>query len=68
MKRDLFEELKEGYTALQEAREDKITLRTHMVEKNLLPPSHRKSSVIHVKNCTCHAVYLHTICTPTSAP
>lgn len=37
MKRDLFEELKEGYTALQEAREDKITLRTHMVEKKPSP-------------------------------
>lgn len=34
MKRNLFDELKEGFTALQNARENKITLRTHAVEKN----------------------------------
>jgi hypothetical protein len=33
MKRNLFDELKEGFTALQVAREDKITLRTHVVER-----------------------------------
>lgn len=37
MKRDIFEELKEGYSALQDAREDKITLRTHVVEKKPSP-------------------------------
>ncbi len=43
MKRDLFEELKEGFNALQSARDGKITLRQHVVEKNqhssLLPRS-----------------------------
>ena len=33
MKRKLFDELKEGFTALQSAREGKITLREHVVEK-----------------------------------
>ncbi len=33
MKRDLFNEMKEGFNALQSARESKITLRQHIVEK-----------------------------------
>lgn len=33
MKRNLFNELKEGFTALESAREGKITLRQHVVEK-----------------------------------
>ena len=33
MKRNIFEELKEGFGALGEARDGKITLRTHEVEK-----------------------------------
>lgn len=33
MKRNLFDELKEGFTALESAREEKITLRHHVVEK-----------------------------------
>jgi putative transcriptional regulator len=33
MKRNLFNELKEGFTALESAREGKITLRQHAVEK-----------------------------------
>ena len=37
MKRNLFEELKEGFTALQDSREGKITLRTHAVEKKSFP-------------------------------
>jgi putative transcriptional regulator len=32
MKRNLFDELKEGFGALQSAREGKITLREHLVE------------------------------------
>lgn len=32
MKRNLFDELKEGFSALQSAREGKITLREHLVE------------------------------------
>ena len=35
MKRNLFNELKEGFTALESAREGKITLRQHGVEKKL---------------------------------
>ena len=37
MKRNLFDELKEGFTALKDAREEKITLRTHEVEKKPSP-------------------------------
>lgn len=37
MKRDLFDELKEGFNALQSAREGKITLRQHAVEKKPAP-------------------------------
>jgi putative transcriptional regulator len=37
MKRDLFEELKEGFNALQSAREGKITLRQHVVETKPAP-------------------------------
>ena len=33
MKRDLFNEMKEGFNALQSAHESKITLRQHIVEK-----------------------------------
>lgn len=33
MKRNLFNELKEGFTALESARKGKITLRQHGVEK-----------------------------------
>jgi putative transcriptional regulator len=33
MKRNLFNELKEGFTALESAREGKITLREHVGEK-----------------------------------
>ncbi len=33
MKRNLFDELKEGFTALESARKGKITLRHHAVEK-----------------------------------
>ena len=33
MKRDLFNEMKEGFNALQSARKGKITLRQHIVEK-----------------------------------
>ncbi len=33
MKRNLFNEMKEGFSALQSAREGKITLRQHVVEK-----------------------------------
>jgi len=37
MKRNLFDELKEGFSALQDAREEKITLRTHAIEKKAAP-------------------------------
>ena len=37
MKRNLFNELKEGFTALESARKDKITLRQHVVEKKPAP-------------------------------
>jgi putative transcriptional regulator len=37
MKRNLFDELKEGFNALQSAREGKITLRQHVVEKRPAP-------------------------------
>ena len=37
MKRNLFNELKEGFTALESVREGKITLRQHVVEKKLAP-------------------------------
>jgi putative transcriptional regulator len=37
MKRDLFDELQEGFKALQSAREGKITLRQHVVEKKPAP-------------------------------
>ena len=37
MKRNLFNELKEGFTALKSAREGKITLRQHVVEKKPAP-------------------------------
>ena len=37
MKRNLFNELKEGFTALDSAREGKITLRQHAVEKKPAP-------------------------------
>ncbi len=33
MKRNLFNELKEGFTALESARKGKITLRQHVLEK-----------------------------------
>lgn len=37
MKRQIFDELKEGFGALEAAREGKITLRTHKVEKKPSP-------------------------------
>lgn len=37
-KRDLFAELSEGFTALQQEREGKITLRTVQVENKPIPP------------------------------
>lgn len=37
MKRNLFDELKEGFTALESARKGKITLRHHAVEKKPAP-------------------------------
>lgn len=37
MKRDLFDELKEGFNALKFARDGKITLRQHMVETKPAP-------------------------------
>lgn len=37
MKRNLFEELKEGFGALQSARGGKLTLREHVVEKKPAP-------------------------------
>lgn len=37
MKRDLFDEMKEGFNALKSAREGKITLRQHVVEKKPAP-------------------------------
>lgn len=37
MKRNLFNELKEGFTALESAREGKITLRHHVMEKKPAP-------------------------------
>ena len=43
MKRNLFNELKEGLSALASEREGKITLRQHVVEKNLLPLLLRKT-------------------------
>lgn len=43
MKRNLFDELKEGFNALQSAREGKITLREHVVEKNLRHQLPRKN-------------------------
>ena len=43
MKRNLFDELKEGFSALQAEREGKITLRQYEVEKNLRLQLPRKS-------------------------
>jgi putative transcriptional regulator len=37
MKRNLFDELQEGFNALQSEREGKITLRQHVVEKKPVP-------------------------------
>lgn len=37
MKRNLFDELKEGFSALESACEGKITLRRHVVEKKATP-------------------------------
>jgi putative transcriptional regulator len=37
MKRKLFDELQEGFNALQSAREGKLTLREHVVEKKPAP-------------------------------
>ncbi len=37
MKRNLFDELKEGFTALESAREGEIILRHHVVKKPALP-------------------------------
>jgi putative transcriptional regulator len=37
MKRKLFDELQEGFSALQSAREGKLTLREHIVEKKPAP-------------------------------
>lgn len=37
MKRNLLNELKEGFTALQDAHDEKITLHTHSVENKPAP-------------------------------
>lgn len=37
MKRNLFDEMKEGFNALEFAREGKITLRQHVIEKKPAP-------------------------------
>jgi hypothetical protein len=39
MKRNLFDEMKEGFDALQSARVGDIILRHHVVEKFCAPPS-----------------------------
>lgn len=44
MKRDLFDELKEGFNALQSVREGKITLRQHVLEKKPVPSIHCEAS------------------------
>jgi hypothetical protein len=43
MKRNLFDELKEGFNALQSARDDKISLRLYVVLNNRHHPSLLKS-------------------------
>lgn len=48
MKRNLFNELKEGFDALEQEREGKITLRTYRVEKKPAPEMSR-SEVIRIR-------------------
>ena len=67
MKRNLFNELKEGFTALESAREGKITLRQHVVEKNQHPLSLRKNYSVCGKSCTCHEPCLPDTCARTNA-
>ena len=67
MKRNLFNELKEGFTALESVREGKITLRQHIVEKNLRQTSHLKSCSICGRSCTYREPYLPGTCVLTNA-
>ena len=53
MKRNLFNELKEGFTALESVRGGKITLRQHVVEKKPAPGcSCSKNRLIHERTNT----------------
>jgi hypothetical protein len=45
MKRNLFDELKEGFASLQDAREKKITLRTHANEKKICSSNQPRRAV-----------------------
>ena len=57
-KRDLFAELSEGFTALQQEREGKITLRTVEVESKPAPPLSAQEVIgIREKLCLSRAVF-----------
>lgn len=53
MKRNLFNELKEGFTALESAREGKITVRQHVIEMKPEPTITPEELLSLRKNCTC---------------
>jgi hypothetical protein len=67
MKRDLSDELKDGFSALQAEREGKIILRQYEVEKNLHQQLRQKSYSSCARSCTCPAQCLPDTCAPTSA-
>lgn len=57
-KRDLFAELSEGFTALQQEREGKITLRTVEVENKPAPPLSAQEVIgIREQLCLSRAVF-----------
>ena len=66
-KRNLFAELSEGFEALAQAREGKLTLRTHEVEISPPPQVTADNCSRCASACTCRARYLRVICAPTPA-
>ncbi len=62
MKRNLFDELKEGFEALESGRKGKITLRQHMVDVKPAPKITPEELLELRRSCICLAASLPGIC------
>ena len=66
MKRNIFEELKEGFGTLGQARDEKITLRTHEVKKSHRLQLRQQSCLAYASAFIYLVVYLQDTCAPMS--